>query len=412
MAISGCQVAIIGAGPYGLAAVAHLRAAKVETRIFGRALEFWKNNMPEGMFLRSPWAASHISDPSRALTLDRYHALRGVPPAKPVSLERFVDYGVWFQGQVAPDLDERQVVRVEPSKGCFRLLFEDGEIFHSQRVAVATGIARFANRPPLFDHLPPVLASHSSDHRDFKSFAGKELVVVGGGQSAVESAVLLSENGAGVELVARAPMVRWLHKRPIMTHPLNPFRRVLFPSTDVGPPVLNQLSHRPDWFKRMPRDWQDKIAYRCIRPAASAWLKPRSSKVRITTGRTIVSAVAMGERLALRFDDGDERRVDHVLLATGYRIDVLRHTFLAPELASDIRCVNGYPELGAGLESSVPGLHFLGAPAAWSFGPLMRFVSGTGYTARALTRCVVRGSKKHVYSGESVWQPANLRRDV
>ena len=70
-----------------------------------------------------------------------------------------------------------------------------------------------------------------------------------------------------------------------------------------------------------------------------------------------------------------------------------------------------YDELAAGLESSVQGLHFLGAPAAWSFGPLMRFVSGTGYTARALTRCVVRNEKQHVYSGESVWQPANLRRD-
>ena len=104
-------------------------------------------------------------------------------------------------------------------------------------------------------------------------------------------------------------------------------------------------------------------------------------------------------------------RVDHVLLATGYRVDILRHQFLAPDIGGAIRCVNGYPELVAGLESSVPGLHFLGAPAAWSFGPLMRFVSGTGYTARALTRCVVRNTKKSVYSAETVWQPANLRRD-
>ena len=411
MARTGCQVAVIGAGPYGLAAVSHLRAAGIETRVFGRALEFWKNNMPAGMLLRSPWAASHISDPSGRLTLDRYHALHGASPVRPISLERFIDYGVWFQGRVAPDLDERQVVRVETSNGSFRLCLEDGEVLHSQRVVVATGIAKFANRPPLFDHLPAALATHSSEHRDFRPFAGKEVIVVGGGQSAVECAVLLSENGAQVELVARAPMVRWLHKRPFLTHPLNPFRRLAFPSTDVGPPGLNQLSHRPDLFRRMPREWQNKIAYRCIRPAASSWLRPRSTPVRITTGRTVVGAVPVNGRLALRFDDGDQRGVDHVLLATGYRVDILRHQFLAPDIGGAIRCVNGYPELVAGLESSVPGLHFLGAPAAWSFGPLMRFVSGTGYTARALTRCVVRNTKKSVYSAETVWQPANLRRD-
>jgi len=32
----------------------------------------------------------------------------------------------------------------------------------------------------------------------------------------------------------------------------------------------------------------------------------------------------------------------------------------------------------------VPGLHFLGAPAALSYGPLMRFVAGTGYASAAL----------------------------
>src|SRR5438094_5908978 len=138
MARTGCQVAVIGAGPYGLAAVSHLRAAGIETRVFGRALEFWKNNMPAGMLLRSPWAASHISDPSGRLTLDRYHALHGASPVRPISLERFIDYGVWFQGRVAPDLDERQVVRVETSNGSFRLCLEDGEVLHSQRVVVAT----------------------------------------------------------------------------------------------------------------------------------------------------------------------------------------------------------------------------------------------------------------------------------
>src|SRR5690348_8475242 len=101
MAYSDIQVAIIGAGPYGLAAAAHLRAAKVETHIFGRTMEFWKNNMPAGMLLQSSWDASQISDPERALTLDRYHGVHGLEPARPIPLVRFIDYAWWFQRQVA-----------------------------------------------------------------------------------------------------------------------------------------------------------------------------------------------------------------------------------------------------------------------------------------------------------------------
>ena len=117
MPMPECEVSIIGAGPYGLAVAAHLRAAKIETRVFGRAMEFWKNNMPTGMLLRSSWDASHISDPSGMLTLDHYHDWLGMHPATRLSLDRFVNYGLWFQKQVVSDLDERQVLQVEPSKG-------------------------------------------------------------------------------------------------------------------------------------------------------------------------------------------------------------------------------------------------------------------------------------------------------
>src|SRR5437870_13920834 len=107
------RVAVIGAGPYGLAATAHLKAAKIETIAFGRALDFWKNHMPSGMLLRSSWDASHISDRDGELTLDRYHAVAGAEPANPIGLDRFIEYGLWFQRQVVPELDPRQVVRID-----------------------------------------------------------------------------------------------------------------------------------------------------------------------------------------------------------------------------------------------------------------------------------------------------------
>jgi FAD-dependent urate hydroxylase len=382
------RVAVIGAGPYGLAAAAHLRSAGIETIVFGRTMSFWKNHMPAGMLLRSPWSASHIGDPTKQLTLDRYHAEVGVTPTEPVSLARFLEYGAWFQHRVVPDLDQRQVVRIEKEGRGFRLSLDDGAAVRTARVVIATGIGSFAYRPSVFDTIPSELASHSSDHRDFKRFAQRQVVVIGRGQSALESAALLRENGADVEVVVRGPKVRWLHARELLRHPWNPLRKVFFHPTDVGPPLLTQIAARPHWFKLLPISLQPRFAYRCIRPAGAAWLQPRMNAVKITTERNIIAAQPAGNCLNLCLDNGEERRADHVLLATGYRVDVLRLRFIAETLAKQILCNGGYPELNRGFESSVPGLHFLGAPAALSFGPLMRFVSGTAYAAAALTRGV------------------------
>jgi len=107
----------------------------------------------------------------------------------------------------------------------------------------------------------------------------------------------------------------------------------------------------------------------------------------VTVGRSVVAA-QNGDGVLVELDDGTTRHVDHVMLGTGYRVDIGRYEFLDEKLLSAIRHVAGYPVLQRGLESSVPGLHFLGAPAAWSFGPLMRFVSGTWWAGNALRRAV------------------------
>jgi hypothetical protein len=93
------------------------------------------------------------------------------------------------------------------------------------------------------------------------------------------------------------------------------------------------------------------------------------------------------------FADGDAQTVDHLLFGTGYQVDITRYPFLTPRLTGQIRRAGGYPLLGRGMESSVPGLHFLGAPAAWSFGPIVRFVSGGWYTSRALVRAIAGPSR-------------------
>ncbi len=391
-----CDVTIIGAGPYGLSAAAHLRQVKgLDVRVFGEPMSFWECNMPAGMFLRSNWTATQIADPSRSLTLEAFQAATDSPFSTPVPLDRFVQYGLWYQRQAVPDLDRRKLLRVEADPIGFRITLDDASTVRSRRVIIAAGIGSFAWRPASFDNLPTSLGSHTSAHRGFKQFAGKELLIVGGGQSALESGALLHEVGARVEIVARTRGIHWLQGRLSKTlhHGLGRFtRQMMYAPTDVGPAGLSQLLARPDLLRHLPRALQDKLRKRAVRPAGARWLVNRLASIPITLGRSVVSAGSTGERVIVKLDDGSERTVDHILFGTGYRVDISKYDFLAPDLLKSIERFNGYPVLKRGLETSVPGLHILGAPAAWSFGPLMQFVSGTTYASRALTRLLAEST--------------------
>jgi len=390
-----CDVAILGAGPYGLSAAAHLRAANgLDVRVFGEPMSFWERHMPKGMLLRSPLAGSHLSDPFRSLTLQAYEAASGNKITAPLPLNHFTGYGRWFQSQVVPDLDPRKVDRVEKNGQGFHLALEDGETWKAQRVVIAAGIMPFAWHPPEFRHLPISLASHACMHRDLSRFAGKKIAVIGAGQSALESAALLNELGAEVEVLARAPFIRWLWRQKWF-HTFKPVARLLYAPPDVGQAGLSHVVARPNLFRRMPREWQNRLGKRAIRPAGAGWLNPRCEPIRIQNGTAVISASDRGDQVELRLSDASGRRVDHVLLATGYRVDVSRYPFLGGRVLESIRRTDGYPHLDSGLQSSVPGLHFMGAPAAWSFGPLMRFVAGAEFASRAVARGILGNSKSN-----------------
>jgi len=383
-----CDVAIVGAGPYGLSAAAHLRAANgLDVRVFGEPMSFWERHMPKGMLLRSPLAGSHLSDPSRSL--QAYQKTSGNQITAPLPLYRFTDYGRWFQSQAVPDLDSRKVDRVEKNGAGFRLTLEDGETWKARRVIIAAGIMPFAWQPPEFKHLPFTLASHACAHCELSRFAGKKVAVIGAGQSALESAALLREMGAEVEVFVRAPFVRWLWRQKWF-HTFKPVARLLYAPPDVGQAGLSHIVARPNLFRRLPRPVQDRWGKRAIRAAGAAWLNPRCAPIRIKTSTSVISASPRGERLSLRLSDNTERFVDHMLLATGYRVDISRYPFLTGQILESIRRINGYPQLDSGFQTSMPGLHFLGAPAAWSFGPLMRFVAGAEFASRAVTRGILR----------------------
>ena|SRR6266566_4708487 len=181
---------VVGAGPYGLATAVHLLAYGLEVGIFGKPLQFWREHMPKGMLLRSFWWATGFSDPHQRCCIEQYFRETGQQPFDPLPAETIVKYGLWFQKQVVPNVDETYVKTIEREKGQFVLTLADGRVIHSPVVVMAPGLCYYTYCPAESSHLSPNLVSHSSDHRTFDRFAGKSVVIIGGGQSALETAFL------------------------------------------------------------------------------------------------------------------------------------------------------------------------------------------------------------------------------
>ncbi len=388
-----CDVVVVGAGPYGLSAAVHLKAAGFKVRIFGEPMEFWADKMPDGMLLRSPRVASNLADPQSAFTLEAYEAAISKKPEAPLPRETFVAYGRWFQHQLGSSLEKTSVESVRREGPIFKVTLQGGISFTSRRVVVAAGIGPFRRKPTVFAHLPGELASHCYEGRKIADLAGKRVAVIGAGQSALESAALLHEAGCGVEIISRIPKLRWIGMHGWL-HAMGPISRMMYASHDVGPAGISRLVAAPKLMPWIPLRLRDKIRKRAVRSAGSRWLPARLAAVTVSTGRSVVSAEHANDEVLLKLDDGTQRCVDHVLLGTGYDVDISRYPFLPPELLADIRLLDGYPDLRAGFSSSVPGLHFIGATAARNFGPLLYFVAGTEFASKELTAHIRRGMTK------------------
>jgi len=215
------------------------------------------------------------------------------------------------------------------------------------------------------------------------------VAVIGAGQSALESAALLHEAGADVEVIAKIPHLRWIGMHPWL-HKLGPISSLLYAYHDVGPAGISRLVAMPNVVRHIPLGLRDKIRVRAIRPAGSRWLPDRLTNVKISTGRVVTKARAVGDEVRMKLNDGSERWAHHVLMGTGYSVDIRKYKFMSPELLKGIELLDGYPALTTGFCSSVPGLHFIGATAARSFGPLLYFVTGTKFTSERLTSFILQ----------------------
>ena len=386
------DIVIVGAGPYGLSIAAHLRAARQPFEIFGSTLESWRTYMPQGMTLKSERFASNLWDPARRFTLQRYSEIHRVPyqaVGSPLSLDLFLRYADWFKQQAVGEVHDAKVAQLVSRTGGFELAFTDGRRLTTRRVVLATGHMAFRALPAQLSALPEPLALHSTRMGDPKTYAGRDVTIIGAGQSALESAALLHEAGARVRLLARTNRLEWnARSRP---RPLT--QRIFAPDAGVASGWKSYaVSERPRVFRwYFPAAKRHRFVRGSYGPSGAWWLRDRvDGHIEAWLDTELESATAAdgGVRLRVRrAGTNHEAHTNHVIAATGFEVDIDRLDYLEPALRAGIaRESGGIPALNSNFETSVPGLFIIGVASSPVFGPIMRFMYGAKHVAPALAR--------------------------
>jgi thioredoxin reductase len=397
ISMGAIDVAVIGAGPYGLSLGAHLRARGVDFRLFGEPMGAWRHNMPQGLLLKSYSWASNLSAPPdlgagpsapSGATLRQFCVDNGImynDTLAPIALDTFIGYGEAFQRRLVPSVEQKRVTALYPAESGFRLRFEDGDIVDARRVIVAVGLAPFRYLPPFARYLSPEIVSHSADYGPLDRLDGREVVIVGSGSSATDLAALLHERGTSVSLVARAPTLSFANP-PRMRRLAE---RLLAPAGGIGNGWALAVCASAPWLIHLLPPEVRFTHMKPLGPHGGAFMKDRVvGKVPLRLGRTITEITPRNGKIHLRLADAagkdESLSADHVVFATGYAIDLKRLPFLTPTVLSGLRRVGEAPRLSRHYESSLPGLHFIGPAAANSFGPVSRFIFGARHPARHL----------------------------
>jgi thioredoxin reductase len=399
--MDSCDIAIIGAGPYGLSVAAHLKAAGVDFRIIGTPMEFWLKHMPKGMHLKSEGFASSLADPGSTFTLGDYCREKNLPYADlglPVPLEQFSNYGLEFQKRFVPEIIPQKVDSLKKSPDGFRLTLDNGEVIAARRVVVAVGLTYYEYLPEQFASLPEEAVTHSSRHSSLEKFKGKEIIVIGAGASALDTAALLHEAGASVQLVARVAKLKY-HDPPDGSKP-SWIQKLRNPVTGIGPGWKHWMcANLPLVFRLMPESFRIEKVRQVLGPAPCWFIKERvEGKVKFHLGATIQAVSVQNGRVKVNLSSKSGKNetieADHIIAATGYKYDVKSLKFLDPEVISQIERVGDTPSLSANFESSVKNLYFIGVTAANTFGPLLRFAFGAGFAAPRLSAHLVRTARQ------------------
>jgi FAD-dependent urate hydroxylase len=384
----GIDVAIIGAGPYGLSLAAHLRARGVKYRIFGEPMRFWRD-MPVGVNLKSLAFATNIAVPKSGHSFPEWCRRHGLEDFEPCTMQSFAAYGLEMQKQFVPDLEEVLATNISLRARGFEVALSSGEQLLSRKVVVCTGLSGLAQIPDALQGLGPDRMAHTFNISDYSVFRNKTVAVIGAGASAIEAGALVREAGGYSEVFVRGQEAIF-HGRTPRVRPL--WESIKNPMTVVGPGrdnwILQQL---PLIVHMLPRQRRTRFVKRYLGPASPWWIKDRIlGKVPIHVRHEVAEVSNTSQPVLLRMRDGEGSlrnvEADFVIAGTGYDANASRLKFLDPEILDRIHRTERAPTLNMNFESSIPGLHFTGPLSFMCFGPLFRFVTGAEVTARRLAR--------------------------
>jgi cation diffusion facilitator CzcD-associated flavoprotein CzcO len=376
------DVAVIGAGPFGLSVAAHLAHRRV--RAFGEPMETWRTRMPPDMRLRSDWDETSLSAPQERGAIDVWARTTGEAREEPIPLTKFLRYSDWFRETFVPENDTADVARLERGGGVFRVTTATGDQVDAGVVVVAVGVTPFPHAPPPFDEAMGDGVSFAIERQDYSAYRGRRLIVVGGGQGGLEAAALARRAGAEVEVIIRSQL-RWFTDR----EPYRPrgrlrqrLYRVAYPVVGYGPPPLNRLALHPDVFAALPEPTRRAVARRILRAGGSPWVRSEiDGRVAVTEGAAVRRLERVAGGINLELSDGTRREAAAVVVSAGFRFALDQLGFLTPAVREPVALRDGWPVLDRHFRSSDPNLLFVGFAAERRFGPIARFVSGSRFTA-------------------------------
>ena len=374
---------IIGAGPFGLALAAQAKHDQIDHLIVGKAMDFWRRNMPRGMFLRS--ACDWHLDPLNIDTIESYLQTQNktAKDVEPLSLDFYLTYADWFQKRKQIEPLPLHIERLDRIDEHFVATTSDDQLITADQVVLAPGFKHFTHVP---DELKTKLGQyrfrHTCEFVDLEEAKGKRYLIIGGRQSAFEWAALLLEAGAS--------QVHLSHRHASPAFSIADWSWVN--------PMVEQIAADPNWFRRLSPDEREEINHRLWaegRLKVEPWLESRlaDERVRVWPQTELSSCVANGD-LTVTLSNGETFAVDEVVLATGYKVKIEQLPLLASgNLLANLETKNGFPVLDDHFETSVPGLFITSMPAAQDFGPFFGFTISVRTSAKLICERLRKSSR-------------------
>jgi cation diffusion facilitator CzcD-associated flavoprotein CzcO len=381
---------IVGAGPFGLSLAAYAKHLGIDHAIVGKPMEFWRENMPREMYLRSTidW---HF-DPLDNYTIEKFLETQHLKPTdvEPLSLSFYLSYAQWFQKQTQIEVLPLFIRRLDSVSGedhRFQAKTDDGQTIKANHVVIAPGFKYFRHLPAeLVTRLPPGRFSHTCDLIDFSDLENKGILIIGGRQSAFEWAALLHE--------ARAAAVHISHR-----HASPAFQAADWSWVNE---LVEAMVVNPNWFRRLSQAEKDEVSRRLWsegRLKVEPWLEPRiRNDIVKLWPQTEVSGclVQPSGAIEAKLSTGNTLLVDHIVMATGYKVRIDRVPFLAQgNIIEELVVRNGFPVLDDHFQTSVPGLFITSMPATQDFGPFFAFTVSVRASAKLIGQAIAIGSSNH-----------------